>query len=259
MDSLVIGALVNLSIATCKLLRTPDASDKHVVINNLLLLLIALIFLRTTIWTILTASLFYRFGLDSPNIMLKIRDILKDILMEISEKLKTCVPKAWIPQQNKSMDSPDRPINPIQRPVQVPTPSDPTAGPSMKISEKLKTCVPKAWIPQQNKSMDLPDWPMSPIPRFQPNPIPIPSKKITVGADYLNISCPNDLNKDTCQEWSSMSAGDVSSALPFTLDYTLHEWMENNKKMQARELLELEARVEALRQPTEKNNRRKSQ
>ena len=118
MDSLVIGALVGLSIATCKLLRTPDASDKHVVINMLLLLLIALIFLETTIWTILTASLFYRFGLDSPNIMLKIRDILKDILMEISEKLKTCVPKAWIPQQNKSMDSPDRPISPIQCPVQ---------------------------------------------------------------------------------------------------------------------------------------------
>ena len=212
MDSLVTGALVGLSIANCKLLRTPDASDKHVVINMLLLVLIALTFLETTIWTIstiLTASLFYRFGLDSPNILLKIGDKLRDI---------------W-----------------------------------MKISEKLKTCVPKARIPQQNKSMDLPDWPMSPIPRFQPNPIPIPSKKITVGADYLNISCPNDLNKDTSQEWSSMSAGDVSSALPFTLDYTLHEWMENNKKMQARELLELEARVEALRQPTAKNNRRKSQ
>ena len=216
MDSLVIGALVGLSIATCKLLRTPDASDKHVVINNLLLLLIALIFLETTIWTILTASLFYRFGLDSPNILLKIVDRLQDILM--------------------------------------------------KISEKLKTCVPKAWTPQQNKSMDLADWPMSPIPKFQANPIPIP----TVRADYLNISCPNnlnkdtsqewsDLNKDTTQEWSTMSAGDVSSALPFTLDYTLHEWMENNKKMVARELLELEARVEALRQPTEKKDRRKSQ
>ena len=136
----------------------------------------------------------------------------------------------------------------------------------MEISEKLKTCVPKAWTPQQNKSIDLADWPMSPIPRFQANPIPIP----TVRADYLNISCPNnlnkdtsqewsDLNKDTTQEWSTMSAGDVSSALPFTLDYTLHEWMENNKKMVARELLELEARVEALRQPTEKKDRRKSQ
>ena len=163
MDSLVIGALVGLSIATCKLLRTSDASDKHVVINMLLLLLIAMIFLETTIWTILTASLFYRFGLDSPDILLKIRDKLKDILMEISEKLKTCVPKAWIPQQNKSMDSPDWPINPIQRPVQVPTPSDLTAGPLMKISEKLKTCVPKAWIPQQSKSVDSPDWPISPI------------------------------------------------------------------------------------------------
>ena len=161
MDSLVIGALVGLSIATCKLLRTPDASDKHIVINNLLLLLIALIFLETTIWTILTASLFYRFGLDSPDILLKIRDKLEDILM--------------------------------------------------KISEKLKTCVPKAWIPHQNKGMDMPDWPMSPIRRFQSNPISIPkSKKITVRADYLNISCPNDLNKDTSQEGSTMSAGDVS-------------------------------------------------
>ena len=141
MDSLVIGALVGLSIATCKLLRTPDASDKHVIINMLLLLLIALIFLRPTIWTILTASLFYRLGLDSPNIMLKIRDKLRDILMKISEKLKKCVSEAWIPQQNKSMDSPDWPISPIQRPVQ--------------------------------------------------------SNKITVRADYLNISCPNDLNKDT--------------------------------------------------------------
>ena len=125
MDSLVIGALVGLSIATCKLLRTPDASDKHVVINMLLLLLIALIFLETTIWTILTASLFYRFGLDSPNIMLKIRDILKDILMEISEKLKTCVPKAWTPQQNKSMDLADWPMSPIPRfqanPIPIPT------------------------------------------------------------------------------------------------------------------------------------------
>ena len=154
MDSLVIGALVGLSIATCKLLRTPDASDKHVVINMLLLLLIAMIFLETTIWTILTASLFYRFGLDSPDILLKIRDKLEDILMKISEKLKTSVPTAWIPQQNKSMDSPDWPISPIQRPVQ--------------------------------------------------------SKKITVRADYLNISCPNDLNKDTSQEGSTMSAGDVS-------------------------------------------------
>ena len=154
MDSLVIGALVGLSIATCKLLRTPDASDRLVVFNMLLLLLIVLIFLETTIWTILTASLFYRFGLDSPNIMLKIRDKLRDILMKISEKLKTCVPEAWIPQPNKSMDSPDWPISPIQRPVQ--------------------------------------------------------SKKITVRADYLNISCPNDLNKDTSQEWSTMSDGDVS-------------------------------------------------
>ena len=154
MDSLVIGALVGLSMATCRLLRTPDASDKLVVINMLLLLLIALIFLETTIWTILTASLFYQFGLDSPNIMLKIKDKLEDILMKISEKLKTCVPKAWIPQQSKSMDSPDWPISPIQRPAQ--------------------------------------------------------SKKITVRADYLNISCPNDLNKDTSQGWSTMSAGDVS-------------------------------------------------
>ena len=154
MDSLVIGALVGLSIATCKLLRTPDASDKHVIINMLLLLLIALIFLETTIWTIwtiLTASLFYQFGLDSPNIMLKIKDKLEDILMKISEKLKTCVQKAWIPQQNKSMDSPDWPISPIQRPVQ--------------------------------------------------------SNKITVRADYLNISCPNDLNKDTSQGWSTITTG----------------------------------------------------
>ena len=157
MDSLVTGALVGLSIANCKLLRTPDASDKHVIINMLLLVLIALTFLETTIWTIstiLTASLFYRFGLDSPNILLKIGDKLRDIWMKISEKLKTCVPTAWIPQQNKSIDSPDWPISPIQRPVQ--------------------------------------------------------SKKITVRADYLNISCPNDLNKDTSQEWSTMSAGDVS-------------------------------------------------
>ena len=154
MDLLVTGALVGLSIATCKLLRTPDVSDKHVVINMFLLLLIALIFLETPIWTILTASLFYRFGLDSPNILLKIRDKLEDILMRISVKLKTCVPKAWIAQQSKSMDSPDWPISPIQRPAQ--------------------------------------------------------SKKITVRADYLNISCPNDLNKDTSQEGSTMSAGDVS-------------------------------------------------
>ena len=161
MDSLVIGALVGLSIATCKLLRTPDASDKHVVINMLLLLLIALIFLETTIWTILTASLFYQLGLDSPNIMLKIRDIL----LKIRDKVEDIL---------------------------------------MKISEKLKTCVPEAWIPQQNESMDLPDWPISPIQR------PAQSKKITVRADYLNISCPNDLNKDTSQEWSTMSAGDVS-------------------------------------------------
>ena len=107
MDSLVTGALVGLRIATSKLLRTPDASYKHIVINMLLLLLIALKFVETTISTILTASLFYRLGLDSPNIMLKIRDILlkirdkvKDILMKISEKLKTCVPEAWIPQPN---------------------------------------------------------------------------------------------------------------------------------------------------------------
>ena len=76
---MVIVALVGLSIATCKLLRTPDASNKHVVINMLLLLLIALIFVETTISTILTASLFYRLGLDSPNIMLKIRDTLLKI------------------------------------------------------------------------------------------------------------------------------------------------------------------------------------
>ena len=89
MDSLVIGALVGLSISTCKLLRTPDVPDKHLaVISMLLLLLIALTFLETIIWTIwiiLTASLFYQFGIDSPNIMLKIRDKLKDILMKISE------------------------------------------------------------------------------------------------------------------------------------------------------------------------------
>ena len=151
MDLLVTGALVGLSIATCKLLRTPDASDKHVIINMLLLLLIALTFLETTIWTILTASLFYRFGLDSPNIMLKIRDKLRDILMKMSEKRKTCVPEAWIPQQNESMDSPDWPISPIQRPAQ--------------------------------------------------------SKKITVRADSLNICCPNDLNKDTSQGWSTITTG----------------------------------------------------
>ena len=153
MDSLVIVALVGLSIATCKLLRTPDVPDKHLaMIHMLLLLLIALTFLETIIWTIwiiLTASLFYRFGIDSPNITLKIRDKIEDIVM--------------------------------------------------KISEKLKTCVPKAWIPHQNKGMDMPDWPMSPIRRFQSNPISIPqSKKITVRADYLNISCDlNDLNEDT--------------------------------------------------------------
>ena len=101
MDSLVIGALVGLSIATCRLLRTPDASDKLVVINMLLLLLIALIFLETTIWTILTASLFYRFGLDSPNIMLKIRDKLRGHAFQKHGFLSKT--KVWIRQIGPSV------------------------------------------------------------------------------------------------------------------------------------------------------------
>ena len=171
MDSLVIGALVGLSISTCKLLRTPDVPDKHLaVISMLLLLLIALTFLETIIWTIwiiLTASLFYRFCIDSPNIMLKIRDKLEDILMKISEKLKTYVPKAWIPQQNKGRDMPDWPKSPIPR-------------------------------FQSNPIL---------IPRFQSNPIPIPVQSdSTVHCEEKKNKLERKRDKTTQREQNSKAS-----------------------------------------------------